>query len=56
MSAVIIEHVDIAALPQRWRAKLPAPQTVRVAGAAALRVRALSSPVRKPAATKAKSS
>ena len=30
MSAVIIEHVNIADLPETWRAKLPAPQTARV--------------------------
>lgn len=30
MSAVIIEHVDIADLPESWRAKLPAAQTARV--------------------------
>jgi len=30
MSAVIIEHVDIADLPETWRAKLPAPRAARV--------------------------
>ena len=30
MSAVIIEHVDIADLPEMWRARLPLPQTARV--------------------------
>ena len=30
MSAVIIEHVNIADLPEMWRAKLPAPQAARV--------------------------
>ena len=30
MSAVIIEHVNIADLPATWRAKLPAPQAARV--------------------------
>ena len=30
MSAVIIEHVDVADLPETWRAKLSAPQTARV--------------------------
>ena len=30
MSAVIIEHVNIADLPEMWRAKLPAPQTAHV--------------------------
>lgn len=30
MSAVIIEHVNVADLPQTWRAKLSAPQTARV--------------------------
>ena len=30
MSAVIIEHVDIADFPEMWRAKLPLPQAARV--------------------------
>jgi hypothetical protein len=30
MSAVIIEHVNVADLPETWRAKLSAPQTARV--------------------------
>jgi hypothetical protein len=30
MSAVIIEHVDVADLPESWRAKLPAPRAERV--------------------------
>ncbi|MBM3342320.1 MAG: hypothetical protein FJY56_09440 [Betaproteobacteria bacterium] len=30
MSAVIIEHVDVADLPETWRAKLTAPATARV--------------------------
>jgi hypothetical protein len=30
MSPVIIEHVNIADLPETWRAKLSAPQTARV--------------------------
>ena len=30
MSAVIIEHVNIADLPEMWRAKLRAPQTALV--------------------------
>ena len=30
MSAVIIEHVDVADLPETWRAKLPAPRAARV--------------------------
>lgn len=30
MSAVIIEHVDVADLPESWRAKLTAPQSARV--------------------------
>jgi len=30
MSAVIIEHVDVADLPETWRAKLPAPHGARV--------------------------
>ena len=30
MSAVIIEHVNIADLPEMWRARLPLPQAARV--------------------------
>jgi hypothetical protein len=30
MSAVIIEHVNVADLPETWRAKLGAPQTAQV--------------------------
>ena len=30
MSAVIIEHVNVADLPETWRAKLTAPQPARV--------------------------
>ena len=30
MSAVIIEHVNIADLPEMWRARLRAPQTAQV--------------------------
>lgn len=30
MSAVIIEHVNVADLPETWRAKLRAPQTAQV--------------------------
>ena len=30
MSAVIIEHVEVADLPETWRAKLSASQTARV--------------------------
>ena len=30
MNAVIIEHVDIADLPETWRAKLPTPRAARV--------------------------
>jgi hypothetical protein len=30
MSAVIIEHVDVADLPETWRAKLSAPRAARV--------------------------
>ena len=30
MSAVIIEHVNVAGLPETWRAKLPAPRAEHV--------------------------
>ena len=30
MSAVIIEHVNVADLPETWRARLPAPRTAHV--------------------------
>ena len=30
MSAVIIEHVDVADLPDTWRARLPVPRAARV--------------------------
>ena len=30
MSAVIIEHVNVADLPETWRAKLPSPNAARV--------------------------
>ena len=30
MSAVIIEHVNVADLPETWRAKLRTPQTTQV--------------------------
>ena len=30
MNAVIIEHVNVADLPETWRAKLPAPCAARV--------------------------
>lgn len=30
MSAVIIEHVSVADLPEAWRAKLPAPRAEHV--------------------------
>ena len=30
MSAVIIEHVNIADLPETWRAKLPTPRAAQV--------------------------
>ena len=30
MSAVIIEHVNIADLPETWRAKLPVPTAAQV--------------------------
>ncbi len=30
MSAVIIEHVNVADLPETWRAKLPAPRAAHV--------------------------
>lgn len=30
MSAVIIEHVNVADLPETWRAKLATPHTARV--------------------------
>ena len=30
MSAVIIEHVNIADLPETWRAKLPVPRAAQV--------------------------
>ncbi len=30
MNAVTIEHVNVADLPETWRAKLPAPRATRV--------------------------